>query len=221
MHGWIEPFYLASEQAVEPGEIWCDQPIGLPPRHGLQITRVTPEDDRKLKFAICGRTADISDHPPVHSLQLDSTEAIVVAKAKRNRPVIVLGGRGASAPTADADSATPTATVMVVPVHGAGRHTEAMRRRIARYDFTNLFYLPSCPALGFEEGFARLDHAQPVDVEHLGGHRGLRLAPDALDALVEWYVAYATERAPEDSIILDYRREMRSPPADGAGTRDL
>ena len=185
-----------------------------PPRHGLQITRVTPEDDRKLKFAICDRTADVLDHPPVHSLQLDSTETIVVAKARRNRPVIVLGGRGASTPRDASDSATLTGTVMVVPVHDAGRHSEGMRRRIARYDFTNLFYLPSCPALGFEEGFARLDHAQPVDIEHLGGHRGLRLAPDALDALVEWYVAYATERAPQDSIILDYRREMRAALAD-------
>lgn len=208
MHGWIEPFYVASANAIEPGEIWCDQPIYLPPRHGLNITRVSPEDDRNLNFAICGRTADTFDHPPVHSLQIESTEAIVVAKTKRNRPVIVLGGRRASDVMARSDRATHTDTAMVVPVYGADQFTEAMRRRIAHYDFTNLFYLPACPELSFDEGFARLDHAQPVDVKHLSKHRGLRLAPDALDALVEWYVAYATERGPDDSIIIEYRQEM-------------
>jgi len=211
MHGWIEPFYVASQEAIAPGEIWCgDRPIHLPPRHGLKITRVDPEDDRKLRFAIGGRTSDTFDHPPVHSLQLDSTEAIVVAKARRDRPAIILGGRRAGSVQASGDDATPTRTAMVVPVYGADELSEQLRRRIARYDFTNLFYLPAYPKLRFEEGFARLDQAQPVDVELLGAHRGLRLASDALDALVEWYVAYATDRAPADSIIADYRREMRN-----------
>lgn len=144
----------------------------------------------------------------MHSLHIESTEALVVSKTKRNRPVIVLGGRRASNVMARSDRATHTDTAMVVPVYGADQFTEAMRRRIAHYDFTNLFYLPACPALSFDEGFARLDHAQPVDVKHLSKHRGLRLSSDAVDALVEWYVAYATERAPDDSIIIEYRRAM-------------
>jgi hypothetical protein len=39
---------------------------------------------------------------------------------------------------------------------------------------------------------------------------GDKLSSDALDALVEWYVAFATNRAPADSIILAYRHEMLS-----------
>jgi hypothetical protein len=174
----------------------------------LKITRVNPEDDSQLHFAICGRTADTFDHPPVHSLKIGSTEAVVVAKTKRDRPVIVLGGRRASNVLAGSDSAAHTDTAMVIPVYGGKKFSERLRRRIAYYEFTNLFYLPACSALGFDEGFARLDHAQPVDVKHLRKRRGLRLAADALDALVEWYVAYATERAPRDSLIIDYRREM-------------
>lgn len=208
MHGWIDPFYSSSVGSVTPGEIWSDQPIYLPPRHGLKITRVNPEDDSKLNFAICGRTADTFDHPPVHSLKIGPSEAVVVAKAKRDRPVIVLGGRSASNVLAGSNSAAHTDTAMVVPVYGGDQFSEHMRQRIAYYEFTNLFYLPACPVLGFDEGFARLDHAQPVDVKHLRKHRGLSLAADALDALVEWYIAYATERAPRDSLILDYRREM-------------
>jgi len=72
MHGWIDPFYNASAGSIAPGEIWSDQPIYLPPRHGLKITRVNPEDDSQLNFAICGRTADTFDQPPVHSLKIGS-----------------------------------------------------------------------------------------------------------------------------------------------------
>jgi len=85
-----------------------------------------------------------------------------------------------------------------------------MRRRIAYYEFTNLYYLPANREPSFEEGFARLDHVQPVSRNHLGRHRGLKLSADALDALIEWFIACATGRQPADSILLEYRREMLS-----------
>jgi hypothetical protein len=56
--GVIDPFYEAAESAVEPGHLWCDQPIYLPPTHGLKIERVNPTDDRDLDLTVCGRTAD-------------------------------------------------------------------------------------------------------------------------------------------------------------------
>jgi hypothetical protein len=208
VHGWIDPFYAASEKAIEPGEIWSDQPIYLPPRHGLKLGRVDPRDDRNLELQISGRTRDIFDHPPVHSMKLGVGESAVVAKAKWDRPVIILGGRAASEILPQRERAEHVETVMAVPVYGADQYDAHIRERIAYYDFTNLFYLPASKDPPFDEGFARLDHAQPVFTSHLRQHRGLRLSPDALDALVEWYVAYATERHPEDSLILEYRREM-------------
>lgn len=210
MHGWIDPFYLASEKAIQPGEIWSDQPIYLPPRHALKLGRVDPRDDRNLELEISGRTRDTFDHPPVHSMRLGVGEAAVVAKAKWDRPAIILGGRSASEIRPGRNRAEHIETVMVIPVYGADQYDEHIRQRIAYYDFTNLFYLPASKDPPFDEGFARLDHAQPVYVNHLRKHRGLRLAADALDALVEWYVAYATERHPEDSLIIEYRREMLS-----------
>lgn len=210
MYGWIEPFYVTDDRAMEPGHIWCDQPIYLPPRHGLKIDRVDPQDDTTLDLTVCGRTADIFEHPPIHSLKLESSEAAVVAKTKRNRPVIVLGGTTATelrpASTRHAE------TVMVVPVYGADQYDERTRRRISYYEFTNAFYLPACERTSFDEGFARLDHAQPVLQTHLVDHRGLKLSSDALDALVEWFVAFSTNRLPDDSVILDYRREMLEGP---------
>jgi hypothetical protein len=206
MHGWIDPFYEPAAKAIEPGHIWCDQPIYMPPRHGLKITRVNPDNDTDLDYEVCGRTFDTFDHPPIHSLKLESTEGLVVAQTKRNRPVIVLGGTAATelrpSDTRHVDS------VFVVPVYGADQFDAHVRRRISYYDFTNAFYLPEWARPEFEEGFARLDHAQAVSQSSLTDHRGLKLASDALDALVEWFVGYATGRLPDDSIILDFRREM-------------
>jgi hypothetical protein len=212
VHGWIDPFYNAASAAIEPGHIWADQPIYMPPRHGLKIERVNPTDDRDLTLRVCGRTADTFDHPPIHSLRLESNEGAVVARTKRDRPVIVLGGTSATdvrpAGTRQEDVTTVADVVMVIPVYGADQYDERTRRRISYYEFTNLFYLPADTALRFEEGYARLDHVQPVYRSQLARHRGLKLAPEALDALVEWFVAYTTGRAPDDSILLDYRREM-------------
>jgi hypothetical protein len=206
VHGWIEPFYEAAAPSVEPGQIWCDQPIYLPPRHGLKVERVDPKDDTNLNFSIVGRTRDTFDHPPIHSLKLESSEAAVVARAKWNRPVVVLGGTTAT--ELRPQDTRHASTVMVVPVYGADQYDEHARRRIAYYEFTNAFYLPACKSPRFDEGFARLDHAQPVRESDLRDHRGLKLSSDALDALVEWFVAFTTGRAPEDSVLLEYRREM-------------
>jgi hypothetical protein len=208
MFGYIDPFYVASEKSLTPGQVWSDQPLYMPPRHGLKVTRVNARDDRDLDFEICGRTADTFDHPPIASLGLGHTEAAVVARAKKDRPVIVLGGLNAVDLSAQADRATHNETAWIVPVYGASQFSEPMTRRIAYYEFTNLFYLPEAAQFGFREGFARLDHAQPVRVHHLSKHRGLRLADEALDALVEWFINYATKRLPADSLITEYRSDM-------------
>ena len=206
MFGWIEPFFEEADAAIEPGHIWSDQPIYLPPRRALRIDRVDPQDDRNLDFRVWDRTAATFDHPPVHSLRLGAGEAAVLAKAKKDRPVIVLGGT--SATDLRPESSRVADVVMVVPVYGADQYDEHTRRRVSYYEFTNVFYLPAHGRPAFDEGFARLDHVQPVLQAHLTRHRGLKLTSDALDALVEWLVAYTTDRIPDDSVILEYRREM-------------
>jgi hypothetical protein len=180
--GWIEPFYEETDAAIEPGHIWCDQPIYMPPRHALRIERVDPEDDRKLNFRVGGRTADTFDHAPVHSLRLKSSEAAVLAKSKKDRPVIVLGGASATE-LRPGPRQTLADAVMVVPIYGADQYDAHIRERISYYEFTNAFYLPAHgPA--FDEGFGRLDHVQAVAQTSLYRHKGLKLSPDALDALI-------------------------------------
>jgi hypothetical protein len=205
VHGWIEPFYEeAGAAAIEPGQIWCDQPVQLPPRHALKIDRVNPKDDSKVDFTLSARTPDTFEHPPLHSLGLGAGEGAVLARTARDRPVVVLGGTTAT--ELDPSGPRDAGTVIVVPIFGAERYDEPTRRRIAAYAYTNAFYLPAHERLG--ESFARLDQAQPVLRAQLVEHQGLRLSSDALDALVEWFVAFSTGRQPEDSLILEYRREM-------------
>lgn len=205
MYGLIEPFYEVADAAKEPGHIWCDEPIYLPPRHGLKISRVSPDDDTTLGLTICGRTADVYAHPPVKSLKLESSEAALVAKTKRDRPVIVLGG---SATEIKPSSTQYAGTLMVVPVYGADQYDERTRRRLMYYEFTNGFYLPAFGRPPFDEGFARLDHVQPAFADRLVRHCGIKLVPEAIDALVEWLIYSTTNRLPDDSLILAYRREM-------------
>jgi hypothetical protein len=202
-------FFENAEAAYEPGHIWADQPLYLPARHGIKFTRVNEEDDRDLDFSIVGRTDDTFDHPPIHSFRLESTEAAVVAKTKRDRPVIIVGGNGASDVRPGAH-ATHHDILWAVPVYGADQYEEDVVRRIRRYDFANLFYLPPCASPRFDEGFARLDHAQPVYRNKLRTHRGLSLTEDALGALREWMIAFMVGLLDPDSLILQYRDEQRT-----------
>ena len=226
MHGWIEPFFERASAAVEAGHIWSAQPIHLPPRHGLKIERVDAKDDAKLDFKVVERGDATFGHPPIHSLGLASDEAVVLAKATRERSVVVLNSAAASAhladddtdddedaaadADADADAAgyADAAIVMVLPLYAAAPLDDATRRAVANYAYANAFYLPASARPRFEESVARLDQVQPLRRGELAQHRGLKLSSDALDALVEWFVAFTTNRLLDDSLILAYRREQ-------------
>lgn len=206
MDGVID-FFEPTEAAYEAGHIWCDQPIYLPPKHGVKFTRVNQDDDRDFDFELAGRTEDTFNHPPVSSLKLESTEAAVLARTKWERPVVVVGGSGASDVTPRGNP-THHDILWTVPIYGSDQYSEEVVRRIRMYDFQNLFYLPASDSPAFDEGFARLDHAQPVMRSVLRKHRGLRLTEDALAALHEWLISFSTGKIEEDSLILQYRAEQ-------------
>ena len=159
MYGWIEPFYEPAEAAIEPGHIWCDQPLELPPRQALRIDRVNPKDDSKVDFTLSERTPDTFEHPPVHSLGLGAGEGLVLARTVRDRPVVVLGGTTAT--ELDPDGSHDAGTAIVIPIFAAERYDEPTRRRIAGYGYTQRV-LPARRPRTLGEGFARLDQAQPV-----------------------------------------------------------
>jgi hypothetical protein len=207
VHGWIEPFFERAQPALAPGHVWSGEPIALPPSHGLKIGKIDPKDDSKLGFEVVGRGDDSFAHPPIHSLGLSSEEALVLARATRGRAVVVLGGTTTSQ-LLGGDGESDASPVVVVPLHQAERYDETTRRRVANYEFANAFYLPVSERPRFEESVARLDHVQPVPRADLTAHRGVKLSADALDALVEWFVAYTTNRLLDGSLILEYRRQQ-------------
>jgi hypothetical protein len=127
--------------------------------------------------------------------------------------VIVIGGTTASDLFVAQGRASYAEIAMVIPVYGCDQYEAQIRRRMQIYDFTNVFYLPADPALGFDEGYARLDHIQPVAQAHLSKHRGCKLAPEALDALTEWLTTFLTGLKPADSMIADYRRMVSESPS--------
>jgi hypothetical protein len=211
LHGVIDPFYRdveAADRQFAAGHIWNDQPVYLPPRHALKITRVDRHDDTRLEFRVGGRTDDMYDHAPVHSLKLESNEAAVLTKSKKNRPVIVLGGTSAAEPIAGTDRATHADTAICVPVYGGDQFTSGMRERMRAYEFANIFYLPvSDCRTQFDEGFANFNHAQPIPRSLMRRHRGLALSEDALQAIHEWYLHFITGRSDPDSAVMMYRHE--------------
>src|SRR4051812_9581517 len=135
MYGWIDPFYVAAQAALEPGHVWLGHPLRLPARQALKIDRVNPKDDAKLDFTLAEATRDALVHPPVHSLGLGVGEGAVLARATLDQPVVLLGGTAA-------EQLGSGATAIVVPILAAAGLDEPTRRRISAYGYANAFYLP-------------------------------------------------------------------------------
>jgi hypothetical protein len=100
---------------------------------------------RHCDFELAGRTEDTFNHPPVSSLKLESTEAAVLARTKWERPVVIVGGSGASDVTPKGNP-THHDILWTVPIYGSDQYSEEVVRRIRMYDFQNLFYLSDSPA---------------------------------------------------------------------------
>lgn len=128
MHGLID-FYddapRGQPDVIQRGEIYEDQPIYLPARHGIRIRQTDPVTNRITEMELTGRTEDIFDHPPIVSPKLPHGEALIVGQAKWARPVIVLAGEGFDL-LAGPGIARASQTFLCAPITGA---TSSVRRR--------------------------------------------------------------------------------------------
>jgi mRNA-degrading endonuclease toxin of MazEF toxin-antitoxin module len=208
MFGLID-FYLARRSSnvneIRRGDIYEDQPVYMPARHGIRLTNIDPNDEQDPDFELCGRTEDIFHHPPLKRYHLESNEAWIVHKAKWARPVVVLSHE----PTVDplpGHGPQPSETYLCAPIFGADQHAKELRQRIAAYEFPNLFYLPESGSPSFSEGFVRLDFIQSIRKLDLRNPR-CSLTADAMTALDEWLLHYLTGSLPVGSLVGEYRRE--------------
>jgi hypothetical protein len=209
MHGLIDPVYVDDARGrgaddVRRGDIYLSQPVYLPGRHAIRIRNVDPKESRPPEFEIAGRTQDVFQHTPIKwPLDLPWGEALVVSRAKWERPVIVVSDGVASEVLAGPGRSRPSKSYLCVPVYGCDQHPTEVIERIARYQYPNLFYLPKSVRPGFEEGFARFDHLQAIDVGHLRS-RKCCLSDDALGFFDEWLIYYLTNRRPAEGFVQLY-----------------
>lgn len=211
MHELIDPFYEPAPRGqpnnIQRGQIYDDQPVYMPAKWGLRITRVDPMDDRNVSYEITGRTQDIFSHAPlVGPPPLADGEAFIVGKAKLRRPVIVLAGEGFEL-FAGPQVAKPSDTFLCAPVYGGDQYPEEMRKRVRAYEYSNFFYLPESSAPLFRDGMVRFDHIQAIRRDHLRNRARAQLTADALLALQDWLYHYLTGRLSADSLIGEYRAE--------------
>lgn len=211
MHELIDPFYEPAPRGqpnnIQRGQIYDDQPVYMPAKWGLRITRVDPMDDRNVSYEITGRTQDIFSHAPlVGPPPLADGEAFIVGKAKLRRPVIVLAGEGFEL-FAGPQVAKPSDTFLCAPVYGGDQYPEEMRKRVRAYEYSNFFYLPESSAPLFREGMVRFDHIQAIRRDHLRNRARTQLTADALLAFQDWLYHYLTGRLSADSLIGEYRAE--------------
>lgn len=210
MHGLIEPFYEAArigpQEVVARGDIYEDQPMYLPARHGLRLKKIDPTTEEILDLEIVGRTDDIFIHPPLKRFNLRDGEAFILATAKLHRPVVVLAAEGMDL-LAGPDVARAARSLLCAPIYGGDQFSESMRKRVRAYEFPNLFYVPESKLPIFQEGFVRLDEIQAIRRDHLRRRRHARLSSDAMAALEEWLYYYLTGRIQTDSLIMLYRQE--------------
>lgn len=212
MHGLIDDFYEAAPDqnpvAPRPGDIYTDQPIYLPARHGLRLSNFDPTDESDIDFEITGRTEDIFNHPPLKKYDLPHGEAFILGRAKLRRPVIIVAKEGSEL-FPGPDVARVAGTVVCIPAYGADQLSVHQRERVRAYEFPNLFYLPQSSSPPFDEGYARLDHIQAIRINLLRPKTTrTRLSDDALQALQEWILHFLTGRLPKDSLLEIYRQEQ-------------
>lgn len=191
---------------INRGDIYEDQPMYLPAKYGLRLTRINPTNEADLDMQITGRTEDIFQHPPLLTFNLRDGEAFVLGKAKLHRPIIVLAGEGVDL-LAGPDRATAARAYLCAPIYGGDQFSEALRKRVRAYEFPNLFYLPESKVPVFQEGFVRFDEMQAISRHHLRRRRPARLSADAMTAFEEWLYFFLTGRLQKDSLLALYRQE--------------
>ncbi len=199
---------------VAVGHIYAAQPTYLPAPFGVRLSNLA--DDAPDMELTRHRAQDLFLHAHCRGLGLPPGEALVVAKAKWDRPVVVLGEPGTEL-LARRDKARRTDNFVCAPIYGADQFSAGHVRRVAAYAYPNLFYLPASVSPAFDEGFVRLDHLQAIARQHLRQRRAAMLSAEALELLRHWLMNYLGGGLPATSPIARYREQAMAALDERAG----
>lgn len=164
------------------------------------------------------RDRRIKEDLPVAAMTLHDGEVWTAYRAKK-RLCLVLGS---NVPTVDdglrrgMPKRSTAPVVLVAPYYGADRdgtragYNPALVERIRHAEYPQFFW-DKLPVSGSKESILRLDHMQPVGTHYnsyeLFEFKLSENAMELVDDFVQWLLWGGV---PDDSLILDYRREIES-----------
>lgn len=155
---------------------------------------------------------------PVAAMTLHKSEVWVAYRAKK-RPCLVFGN--SSPPVSDSlrrgmPKRSTAPTVLVAPYYGVDRngtragYNPELVERIRHAEYPQFFW-DKLPISGPEESVLRLDHIYPVGTHYLSyelsNYKLSYNAMEIMDDLFHWLIWGGV---PEDSLILDYRKEIEA-----------
>jgi hypothetical protein len=171
------------------------------------LDRVDPSHVRPATFTLTTNpTSQVFNHQPIKeaSLEVESTEALVVFKAKK-RPVVLYS----MAPeTWNLRTGRQADRVyLCLPSYRLEDYYPQHIAAVKCCKYVSLFYLPADSSFGRQEAMLRFDRAQMISESQLEPiSPSQRLGDDALTLLTAWF-RYWTTGEPEDWI-LQYQAEQ-------------
>lgn len=206
----IERYYQTTSEAearrLQRGQFCWGPGLYLPTRlTTLELVQYEPRDERRNRYAVVPDPPAnlVFNHTPVHELNLEHDEELLVIKAKRRLLVVV---SQAPAPWALAQYRLRERAYACLPLYSFHREDlPEFRARVKALEYPWWIYLPEDSTLRMREGFIRLDRMQVVE-ERLLQPTSVALTEEALFLASEWLRYYLTEEI--DPLFLEDRRQL-------------
>ncbi len=195
---------MADARNLQCGQLCWGPALYLPSRlTTLELVHYEPTDERRNRYAILPNPPEnvVFNHTPVHEINLEHDEELLVIKAKRRLLVVA-----SQAPIArQAQGRLQERGFVCLPLYSF--HPEdslEFRTRIKVLEYPWWIYLPEDKTLTVHEGFIRLDRMQVVE-ERLLQPRTVALTEEFLFFASEWLRYYLTGDI--DPLFLEDRQE--------------
>jgi hypothetical protein len=164
-----------------------------------------PQDERHNRYAVLPDPPAnlVFNHTPVHELNLEHDEELLVIKAKRR---LLMVASQTPTPWAPSRYRLQERGYVCLPLYSFHREDlPEFRARVRALEYPWWIYLPEDSSLRMREGFIRLDRLQVVEERLLQPMR-VALTEDALFLVSEWLRYYLTEEI--DPLFLEDRRQL-------------
>lgn len=206
----IEQYYQTTSEAearrFQRGQFcWGPTPY-LPTRLAtLELVHYEPQDERRNRYAVLPDPPEnlVFNHTPVHELNLEHDEELLVIKAKRR---LLMVASQAPTPWAPSQYRLQERGYTCLPLYSFHREDlPEFRARVRALEYPWWIYLPEDSSFRMREGFIRLDRLQVVEERLLQPIR-VALTEDALFLVSEWLRYYLTEEI--DPLFVEDRRQL-------------